>query len=204
METLASQGFVILRGVLDPALAKGRDPALAKGRDPALAKGHDPALANAPDPARAVVEAPAILAVVQQIIGRAYGVLYTGLREPAQGRGRQGLHQDALRRPPGVASGVATVLFFLDDFGAENDATGLIPGSHLWPHALPKPQQQPLASHPKEIQVAGQAGDALIFDGSLWHRGRENHSGAPRRAIQVQFSALDQMPPSAGTILSES
>lgn len=188
MKRLASQGFVVLRGALDPALA------IAPNRTQAIA----------PELAQAVKESPAIQALVQQIIGRAYGVLYTGLRDPAQGRGQQGLHQDALRRAPGVASGVATVLLFLDDFSADNGATGLIPGSHLWRHGLPKPQQQPQASHPEEIQVEGQAGDALIFDGFLWHRGRENRSGAPRRAIQVQFSALDQMPPSAGTILSES
>jgi ectoine hydroxylase-related dioxygenase (phytanoyl-CoA dioxygenase family) len=165
METLASQGYVILRGVYDPALS--------------------------------VEESPAILTVVRAIIGRDFGVLYTGRREPAQGCGQQGLHQDWMRRAPGGASDVATVLLYFDAFGPENGATGLIPGSHRWPHPLPKSQQQPKASHPEEIQVAGQAGDALIFDGHLWHRGRANRSGAPRRAIQVQFCALDRMPPTS-------
>lgn len=154
-------------------------------------------LRAAHDPTLQVQETPAILEVVRTIIGREFGVLFTGTREPTLGRGQQGLHQDAVRRAPGEASYVATVLLFLDDFGPCNGATGLIPGSHQWPQALPKPQQQPQARHPDEIQVSGQAGDALIFDGHLWHRGRENHSGAPRRAIQVQFCALDRMPRSS-------
>jgi ectoine hydroxylase-related dioxygenase (phytanoyl-CoA dioxygenase family) len=176
MKTLAERGFVILRGAYDRA--------------------------------HAVEETPAILAVVQQIIGREFGVLYSGLREPTQGRGQQGLHQDWMRRSPHEATenraDVATVLAFLDDFGPDNGATGVIPGSHRWPHPLPKAQQQAQAAHPEEIQVEGKAGDVLIFSGHLWHRGRENRSGSPRRAIQVQFCALDRMPPSAATIIGES
>ena len=176
MKTLTDRGFVILRGAFDPAFP--------------------------------VEKTPAILEVVQQIIGREFGVLYSGAREPAQGRGQQGLHQDWMRRSPSGATlaqaDVATVLAFLDDFGPDNGATGLIPGSHRWPHPLLKAQQQAQATHPEEIQFSGRAGDVLIFNGHLWHRGRENRSGAPRRAVQVQFCALDRMPPSAGTIPSES
>jgi len=167
METRADQSFVISRGAYDPALR--------------------------------IEETPAILAVVQQAIAREFGVLYFGAREPEQGRGQQGLHQDWMRRSPSEATqglaDVATVLAFLDDFGPDNGATGVIPGSHRWPRPLPKALQQAQATHPDEVQVEGSAGDVLIFNVHLWHRGRENRSGVPRRAIQVQFCALDRMPP---------
>ena len=115
-------------------------------------------------------------------------IVTAGLRAPEAGQGLQGLHQDFPRQAPGAPPSVLTCLLFLDDFGPDNGATGLIPGSHRWPQALPKSQQQPAAEHPDEIQLTGKANTALLFDGHLWHRGRTNHSGLPRRAVQLQYA----------------
>lgn len=111
-----------------------------------------------------------------------------GQRAPGQGQGLQGLHQDGLPRGAHDPPHVLTCLLFLDAFGPNNGATGVIPRSHRWTQPLPKSQQQPGAAHPDEIQVSGLAGAALLFDGHLWHRGRCNYSGAPRRAVQLQYT----------------
>jgi ectoine hydroxylase-related dioxygenase (phytanoyl-CoA dioxygenase family) len=139
---------------------------------------------------------PALDALVAAYLGPETHLVTSGWRAPEQGRGQQGLHHDFLPRAVDQPPTVLTCLLFLDDFGPANGATGVLPGSHRWPTPLPKSQQQPQATHPDERQAEGQAGDTLLFDGHLWHRGRENLAGTPRRALQLQF-AVGASPPLA-------
>lgn len=68
----------------------------------------------------------------------------------------------------------------LDDFTADNGATTVIPGSHLWSDdRIPKRE--------KMIPVLMPAGSMVLFLNTLWHSGGANTSDKPRRSITVQY-----------------
>ena len=71
-----------------------------------------------------------------------------------EGRGR-GL----MLSPPMVVN----VAFMLTDFTAENGATRIVPGSHVYARQ-PGPEDEGT-----DIPATGKAGDAMIFDGRLFH-----------------------------------
>jgi ectoine hydroxylase-related dioxygenase (phytanoyl-CoA dioxygenase family) len=77
-------------------------------------------------------------------------------------------------------------LAFLDDFGPDNGATRLIPASHR-----PNAEEAARSEHDESqvIQIAGQAGDILVFDVDLLHAASLNPSGAHRRSLLINYAA---------------
>jgi ectoine hydroxylase-related dioxygenase (phytanoyl-CoA dioxygenase family) len=80
---------------------------------------------------------------------------------------------------PRVALGVSAI-WALDDFTTTNGATEVVPGSHLWADDR-EPQQHEIE------QVIMPAGSALVFAGSLIHRGGANVSASSRLAVTPQY-----------------
>ncbi len=79
----------------------------------------------------------------------------------------------------------ANTIWAIDDFTLNNGATEFIPRSH-------KREFKPNMSNYNndEIEVACMPkGSVLITNGSLWHRGGENKSNAPRRCLFGSFAA---------------
>ncbi|MDZ7686014.1 MAG: phytanoyl-CoA dioxygenase family protein [Gammaproteobacteria bacterium] len=85
-------------------------------------------------------------------------------------------------------------------------ATEVIPGSHRWT------DEKPERDDPRRVQVLMPAGSAVVFHGSLYHRGGANLSNEPRLAITPQYCQpwlrqLENMalaiPPDAAMSLSE-
>jgi len=68
----------------------------------------------------------------------------------------------------------------LDDFTAENGATVLVPGSHLWDDA-----KRP--SRDQTIPAIMPAGSMLYFLNTLWHGGGSNSSIKGRRSMTIQY-----------------
>tara|TARA_B100000963_G_C22629173_1_gene673973 strand:- start:2227 stop:2982 length:756 start_codon:yes stop_codon:yes gene_type:complete len=58
-----------------------------------------------------------------------------------------------------------SVVVMLDDFTKENGATSYVPNSHL---RLDRPDRDGNFS---ETQITGKAGDVIIFDSGIWHKG---------------------------------
>lgn len=79
-----------------------------------------------------------------------------------------------------LVHGVSTI-WNLDDFTADNGATELIPGSHLWE------TEAPVENDARAIPALMPAGSALVFLGTLYHRGGANRSSAARLAITPQY-----------------
>lgn len=126
----------------------------------------------------AICVAPRVLAGVHHLFQRRFFLASYEGREPRHGGGQQKLHRDCLE-PFGLTHNVS-LLAFLDDFGPENGATRLIPGSHAHDEAVP-------LSDPGEIIAEGKGGDGLLFHSRLIHSGRRNDNGAPRRTLIAAY-----------------
>jgi ectoine hydroxylase-related dioxygenase (phytanoyl-CoA dioxygenase family) len=106
------------------------------------------------------------------------------------GETAQSLHTDdgfyRLPRPRPAVS--YSIIAAIDPFTAENGATEVIPGSHRWgdPGAPGRPathaEMEPLLV-PMEIP----AGAAVVFPGTLVHRGGANRTDRPRLAFTNQY-----------------
>ncbi len=77
-------------------------------------------------------------------------------------------------------------LAFFDDYGADNGATRLVPGSHR-----PAPGAPPVDVNDESgsVQLTGRAGDILVFDVDLLHAGSRNLLGGRRRSILINYWA---------------
>jgi len=85
------------------------------------------------------------------------------------------------RRPPGET---VNALVYLDDYGLENGATRIVPGSH---RPSPGGPSFDFNDESRSVQLTGNAGDILIFDADLIHAGSLNSSGARRRSLLITF-----------------
>jgi ectoine hydroxylase-related dioxygenase (phytanoyl-CoA dioxygenase family) len=106
------------------------------------------------------------------------------------GETAQSIHSDDnfYRQPrPRPPIGIS-VIGAIDDFTKANGATEVIPGSHLWgePGASGRPNDMAEIEQmlvPMEIP----AGAALVFPGTLLHRGGANVTDKPRLAFTNQY-----------------
>ncbi len=76
---------------------------------------------------QAVCRLPQLLAVAGELIGERFFLSQVEGREPLAGNGHQQLHRDLSAQRPGD---IAIALAFFDDYGPENGATRIVPGSH--------------------------------------------------------------------------
>lgn len=79
---------------------------------------------------------------------------------------------------PRAALGAATI-WAIDDFTADNGATEIIPGSHLWGHRMPEESERE--------PVVMKAGSCVFFVGTLWHGGGANRTQSSRLAVTAQY-----------------
>lgn len=128
---------------------------------------------------------PAVLPIVEQVLDK--GCLVSSLSSISidPGEDAQPIHADDtlinLPRPhPAV---VCNSMWALTDFTAENGATRVVPGSHRF-------AEKPEFGHVYEtIPAEMPKGSVLIWNGSLWHGGGANHSGARRVGIAMNYCA---------------
>ncbi len=150
---------------------------------------------------------PPVLAVAARLLGdiKIHGA---NLREPDVGHGNQRLHADT----PTEAGGrwrVVNSLHLFDDMTAENGATRVVPGSHLWgpisplpanidpssgpfldvnPEVVPEDLSEP---DPREKIVEAPAGSVVIINAHLWHAGTTRKSTARRRMMHLSLCRRD-------------
>lgn len=124
-----------------------------------------------------------LLAAVGRLIGERFFLSQAEGREPLGGGGHQPLHRDLSARRPGDS---VSALAYLDDFGAQNGATRIVPGSH---RPSPGEPDFDFQDESRARQLSGLAGDILVFDVDLVHAGSLNHSGARRRTLLLSYRA---------------
>jgi hypothetical protein len=133
-----------------------------------------------------LVEHPLILGLLDRILAPNYLLSQLQAINIQPGESAQSLHFDDAFYPiprPRSPYGAATVIA-LDDFTADNGATVVISGSHLWDGHLPTQAEQATA-----MPVVMPRGSAVLFLGTLWHGGGANRSPAPRLAVTAQYCA---------------
>ena len=121
---------------------------------------------------QAICRLPAMLDAAGQMIGAPFFLMQVDGRDPMQGNRLQQLHRDA----EGAARPFAIAMVFLDDYGPDNGATRLVPGSHCG------------ASDAEPLVLSGRAGDVAVMDANLLHGATTNISGAPRRSLLVTYA----------------
>jgi ectoine hydroxylase-related dioxygenase (phytanoyl-CoA dioxygenase family) len=131
-----------------------------------------------------------VLASVERVLGPRYKLSSLNVRSanPHTADG-QPLHADSGAIADELGYSVCNSVWMLDDFTAENGATRMVPGSHLW-RTLPRPGF--FEPHPEEQLVLGRAGDVVVMNAHMWHGGTANRTGRPRRAMHVYYTRWDQ------------
>jgi ectoine hydroxylase-related dioxygenase (phytanoyl-CoA dioxygenase family) len=164
-----------------------------------------------------LVEHPRVLAICDAFLAPNYLLTAAQAICIHPGEVAQGLHYDDSFYPfprPRPAVSLATIVA-IDDFRTENGATEAIRGSHLWGDELPAGvvsaqdfeqrtrygrgragvenvlmQNPTTAGSSREARpepIVMPAGAAVVFLGTLWHRGGANRSRVPRLALSTQY-----------------
>jgi ectoine hydroxylase-related dioxygenase (phytanoyl-CoA dioxygenase family) len=156
-----------------------------------------------------LVEHPHVLAICDAFLEPNYLLTASQAIDILPGETPQPFHTDdtfyRIARPRDAVS-VSTIVA-VDAFTRENGATQVVPGSHRWGDAdvddlldridfetvpedarVPRPAD-PVPGHLRDrVQdVVMPAGAAIVFLGTLVHRGGENRSDRPRLALSNQY-----------------
>lgn len=189
-EHLHQNGYLLLRqavpaGWLDELRATFETGVITPEQWP-VPRGHDwrHALINLDPQILTMYRLPALLEVAGALIGEGFFLAQVEGREPLAGGGHQVLHRDLSEQRLGDR---VTALVYLDDYGPANGATRIVPGSHR-----PGERLAPFdfSDESRVVQLAGSAGDVLLFDADLVHGASLNPSGARRRSLLISYCAL--------------
>jgi ectoine hydroxylase-related dioxygenase (phytanoyl-CoA dioxygenase family) len=164
--------------------------------------GRDPLFAD-------LAEHPRILAICDAFLEPNYLLTASQAINIHPGETPQPFHtDDAFYRIPRPRPAVSvSTIIAVDPFTAENGATQIIPESHAWDDAAlgggldaidfttaPEGERRPRPAAPlpaavgaKVLDVTMPAGAAIVFLGTLVHRGGENRSDRPRLALSNQY-----------------
>jgi hypothetical protein len=128
-----------------------------------------------------LIDHPAILTVIESVLGKDIVLGSMNARIVRPGDPMQGLHSDipAVHRRQLGPPVMLQATWMIDAFTPDNGATRLVPGSHRAASSYP-PEG---CTIPHVFTPTGPAGSVLIFDGQCWHGGGANNSNARRRAI---------------------
>lgn len=130
-----------------------------------------------------LVEHPRILALLDRLFLPNYLLSQLQAIEIDSGEQAQLLHHDdgmyPIPRPRPPLS--AATIWAIDAFTADNGATSVIPGSHLWDSDR-RPTEQD-----RQISVVMPPGSCVFFVGTLWHGGGANHTDQSRLAVTAQY-----------------
>ncbi|MFM5893150.1 MAG: phytanoyl-CoA dioxygenase family protein [Novosphingobium sp.] len=180
MPEIRHDGYALLPGAIPPDLLPQAQAAFDAGYLPSpdwpTPRGADWQHAQVDlDPAViAITRLPAVLEAAGALIGAPFFLMQIEGREPLQDNPAQPLHRDA----EGSEYPFAVALIYLDDYGPDNGATQLVPGSHRGPgDAAP-------------LVLSGQAGDICVLDANLLHGATSNISGSRRRMLLATYADI--------------
>ena len=133
---------------------------------------------------------PRVLAAAAHVLAGDIKLFSLNSRSALPGYGAQDFHKDvneAWNKEFPNAFMVCNSAWLLDDFTAQNGATRVIPGSHLWPNAPSQVLEDLRAPHPQEQLVMAPAGTVVVFNSHVWHSGTQNNTKQRRRAMYTSY-----------------
>lgn len=136
--------------------------------------------------ARSMAMNPLLLHLVESVLGpycMRVQLNYTGVMHLLPGEKAQVVHRDANLYPfqnPAPPL-ICASMWAVNDFTAENGATWLVPGSHLW-------DDDRLPTEDDVVQAIMPAGSMLLYIGSVFHGGGANQSNGPRTGCALQYA----------------
>jgi hypothetical protein len=130
---------------------------------------------------------PRVLACIDYLFKDNFKLSAVSFREPIKNYGLQKLHVDwTPRQNLSENFNCMTCYIAIDKVNRSNGGISVIPGSHS---LLDYPQEyiDVNLKHAKEIDINLKAGEILILNSLLWHRGNINLSGKRRRTIFIEY-----------------
>lgn len=202
LDTLARDGYCLLKGVIPPAeVAAVRDSVGATIRQHSSLpppQGYVTGFLRLNQSYAPYLAEPRLAAVLDRLFGEFYRIsVLTGIIN-APGIKRGDMHADwpfnqngraRVRAPyPNVLMNLVT-MWMLSDFTTENGGTIVVPGSHRRDYS-PRhgSEHDPKATYPGEVQLVGQAGDVGLFDARTWHAVAPNRTSQDRVAFIVRYA----------------
>lgn len=150
---------------------------------------------------RALARKPAIVGVVEQLIGHGVSVFFSQLfMKPPELGGPKPVHQDNFYFGPDDPNATLTVWIALDDATPENGCLFYGDGSHrvgVLPHVAPEGQpfnlQVPKSRMTEFVMTAAPvaAGGISFHHGNTLHQSASNRSSSPRRAAAFHYLRND-------------
>ena len=201
---LDEQGYVLLRGLIETDLLQALKHRIAELFDEEgphaghefKQEEHAHRLSNLVDKGevfqRAVI-LPGLLDYVRHVLGPGMKLSSLNARsaDPHSEDG-QPLHVDMGAIPDEQGYWVCNTVWMLDAFTTENGATRMVPGSHKWGTRPQDVMANPMAPHPDEILLTGEAGTIAVMNAHMWHGGTANRTGAPRLAMHAFYCRSDK------------
>jgi hypothetical protein len=184
-EQLLHDGYALLRGAIPTQWVNELCMVFDDGVKPSeqwpvpRGVGWRHALLDLSPVVQSVCRLPELLSAAGTLIGERFFLAQVEGREPLSGGGHQGLHRDLSAQRPGDT---VLAIAFLDDYGPENGATRIVPGSH-------RQAELDLNDASQAVQISGKAGDILVFEADLVHAGSLNVTGARRRSLLISYFA---------------
>ncbi len=131
-----------------------------------------------------LIALPDVLEMMESLLGSACILhLQNGIvLLPEEQHQQAAYHQDYRRWMNGYNLSF-NAFFLIDDFSLENGGTYVVPATHRLEN---KPSDEYLNSH--AVQIVGKAGTVMFFNSRLWHKGGNNLTQQPRRAINTQYT----------------
>jgi ectoine hydroxylase-related dioxygenase (phytanoyl-CoA dioxygenase family) len=187
---MATRGYSVIPGVLDPSSCDRLRAALAKAvseyRPGPTAQSqldrhliHD--LLCRDRMFSVLLEDPRLQQLLAPLLGESW-ILYAFTSSSLPPRGTNygnRIHVDSPRLVDGYAFNI-NVMWALDDFTAENGATELLPGSHH-SEAVPEPDFFAL----NRVRVICTRGSLIVHNSRVFHRAGENSTGEWRHALTM-------------------
>lgn len=136
-----------------------------------------------------LLDNPPVFRRMQAILGSCVQLHSATARVTLPGEKDQNWHRDVPWpvAPEGTAygaiAGQINCGYYLDELTEENGPIAIVPGSQRVPFRPPACS----ASFPEELRVHARPGQAIMFDGCLYHRGAANNSQSARRACLMCY-----------------
>lgn len=150
-------------------------------------------LANKGNVFREIIAHPAVLPLVEHVLGRSVKLSSVNARcvNPLWDN-PQPLHCDMGALADERGAWVCNTVWMLDDFTAANGALRAIAGSHRWQKLPQQALENPLADHPEQSVITGAAGSVIVMNAHLWHGGLANRTSAARTAVHAFYCRRDK------------